>query len=384
VETHHGKAVETNDFINSIQAVTGKNMRKFFDQWVFGPGHPDYTVQYWWDPKKKSANVRIQQKAVDGNSFFSMPVELEFITSKGKRKFTETLDKKRVSFHYPFDVEPLDFRFDPFYKVPKIAAITKPYKMWVKQLETDPHVVGRIIAAKMIAEVPTKQSLELLGKALKKEKFWGAAKEIAEVLGDTKKETAKKILLQCFDIKNPKARRGVVKGLGYFTTPDVIAKLKQVFLRDSSYFVAGECLKSLMHSDAPDIVAFVEKALKRESWADVVRSHAIKALSRFPHPRSIRILRHYTKYGFHIATRGASLHALVLNAKNFPELFQDLLQLAEDREIRIRHAAISALGRLKNPLAVPVLEKISKDKNLPYRTTSIAQDALLKINPEKG
>ena len=89
-------------------------------------------------------------------------------------------------------------------------------------------------------------------------------------------------------------------------------------------------------------------------------------------------------YGKHPSLRGAALQALARCARSNPELFKDLAALTSDPMIRLRHAAISALGSIKDPRVLPVLEKIKKDKKLPYRTQALAEDAILKIQPEKG
>mgnify|MGYP001612136991 CR=1 FL=1 len=71
-------------------------------------------------------------------------------------------------------------------------------------------------------------------------------------------------------------------------------------------------------------------------------------------------------------------------AKSFPQFFSDLIKLTEDSQVRVKHAAISTLGNLKDPRAVKALEKVSKDKALPYRTQSLAEDALQKITPKNS
>ena len=71
-------------------------------------------------------------------------------------------------------------------------------------------------------------------------------------------------------------------------------------------------------------------------------------------------------------------------AKNFPEFFEDLLRLVLDPQTRLKHAVITLLGNLKDPRSIKTLEKIQKDKSLPYRTHALAQDALLKITPQKN
>lgn len=381
VETFQGQAVETSDLINAIQASTGRNMRKFFDQWVFGSGHPEYTVHYWWEESGKTAHLQLLQKPREKGTFFSLPVEIEFLTSKGRKKFKEVIEEKKHEFRYRFPIEPLDVRFDPKHALLKVAEISKPYKMWVRQLETDRHAVGRALAAKEIAKCATNESLEILTRAFVKEKFWGTAKEIALAIGSTHLEKAKIFLIQSLKTKNPKVRRGVVQALGQFREKGLAAKLAATFEKERSYFVAAESLKSLVKIDAPGAMTLVKRALKKESWNDVIRSAAVSALPQMPTAESLQLIKKFSRYGFQLASRASAVQAMSRRARSFPELFSGLLFLTSDPQIRIKHAAISALGDLKDPRAISVLEKISKDKNLPYRTRALAEDALLKINP---
>ena len=381
VATYQGQAVETADLINSIQIATGRNFRRFFDQWVYGSGHPDYLVNYWWDAEKKTAHVRVMQR---GGATFAVPAELEFQTPRGPRKFTEKIEEKKHEFKYRFDREPLDFRFDPRRGILKTAEVVKPWRMWVRQLETDPNPVGRSLAAKEVAKVATEESVAALSQAFRKEKFWGAAKEIAVALGSTRLETARRFLIASLGAKHPKVRRGVVEALSHFKDPETVSRLERVFAGDRSYFVSAEAVRSLAESQTPRAEAAVRRALRKPSWNDTIAATAVSAMSKAPDASSLRVFRESVRYGKPLAVRGAAVQALSRAARSFPELFADLIAVAEERPGRIKNAAISALGNLKDPRAIPVLEKISKDKRLPYRVQSLAADALLKITPENG
>ena len=385
VETHAARAVETADLIQSIQTATGRNMRKLFDQYVYGPGHPDYTVNYAWDEKSKEARVRVTQKPVGNNSCFSLPIVLRFITAKGPKDFTETIDDKTHSFKYKFDKEPLDFRFDPDFGILKTAQVTKPHRMWLAGLRSDPHPCGRILSAEQVAKIPTGESFDALKRAFLKEKFWGAAREIAVQIGSLKTDEARKFLLQALrSAKNPKVRRGVVEGLGHFSSPDVIATLAGIARSDKSYFVSADAVRAAARTRAPQAAQIISQALNRKSWNDTIRASAVSVLASSPDRRSLDAVRSNSRYGLNLSARISSVQVMGRLAGHFPEFFADLIRFTTDAQVRLKHAAISALGNLRDPRAVPALEKVSKDKALAYRTQALAEDALLKINPPKN
>src|SRR5579883_312680 len=55
------QSVETNDLIETIAEVTGRNLKPFFDQWVFKSGYPVLRAHYSWDPKAKRAELWVLQ-----------------------------------------------------------------------------------------------------------------------------------------------------------------------------------------------------------------------------------------------------------------------------------------------------------------------------------
>ncbi len=384
VETFFGKAVETSDFINAIQDSTGRNMRQFFDQWIFKAGHPEYSVIYWWDPKTSQAKVQIRQKSSAENGLHDLPMDLVFITAEGPKKFSETIKDKKHLFQYKFKNEPLDVRLDPEHSTLKTLKLTKPRSMWLHQLNSDPHVMGRIEASREIAKTPADDSLDALIRAFQKEKFWGAANEIAGTIGQTKLPRAKLFLFRSLLLKNPKVRRGVVKALSHFPDSQTAGKLAQVFKRDPSYFVRAEALKFLANQRSNDALLWIKKGLNTPSWNDVIASVAVSSLSMRGSRETLALLKRAVQYGQPLAHRISAVNALSKCADNFPKIIEDLIQLAKsDPQVRVKHAAIAALGRLKNPRAIPVLETISKDLHFPFRTHSVAEDALLKIDPDK-
>ncbi|MEO1547815.1 MAG: M1 family aminopeptidase [Bacteroidota bacterium] len=84
VENNGGKTVSTQDFIASVNRVADKNMDWFFNQWVYGVGHPIFEIQQEFDPKGKQFILRILQKQkidsiVDGRKipYFEGKVQLE-------------------------------------------------------------------------------------------------------------------------------------------------------------------------------------------------------------------------------------------------------------------------------------------------------------------
>ncbi len=121
VRKNRARPVETLDLINPIEEVTGKNMRRFFDQWVFGAGHPEFKVRSWWDARKKQINIRVTQTHAQNaeTGLFSVDTEFMFATRRGRKRMPVKISKKSHLFQFTLDSEPTLVLFDPDHSILK-------------------------------------------------------------------------------------------------------------------------------------------------------------------------------------------------------------------------------------------------------------------------
>jgi aminopeptidase N len=73
-ETFKYQSVVTEDFQGVMEAVSGKDLSTFFQQWIYDQGHPKYQVG--WEQEGDSLLVSVEQKQAVG-PVFSMPIDLK-------------------------------------------------------------------------------------------------------------------------------------------------------------------------------------------------------------------------------------------------------------------------------------------------------------------
>jgi hypothetical protein len=74
----------TDDLKRNLEAVSGKDLDDFFQQWVYGEGYPDYSIE-WEQNNNNWVTATIHQTTSHPSvSFYKMPVELVFTRGKGK------------------------------------------------------------------------------------------------------------------------------------------------------------------------------------------------------------------------------------------------------------------------------------------------------------
>jgi len=83
---------KTDDLKRNLEAVSGINLKEFFDDWFYGQGYPSYNVQ-WTQIGSDYVKIKISQATSHPSvSFFALPVALQFKNSNQQK--TVIVDNK--------------------------------------------------------------------------------------------------------------------------------------------------------------------------------------------------------------------------------------------------------------------------------------------------
>ena len=95
----------------AFEAVTGKDMNWFFNQWYFGSGHPYVRITQNYDAAKKQVMVKLQQTQVQ-DKIFTLPIGID-VYVQGKRNHYDVWSKNKVdSFYFDAAVAPDNVNVD--------------------------------------------------------------------------------------------------------------------------------------------------------------------------------------------------------------------------------------------------------------------------------
>ncbi len=386
VANHRNTNVTTPDLQRSIERATGRNIDWLFDEFVFKGGHPSFKLAFEYDDASKQAKLNVTQTQDEkDSSVFRLPVTIDFTVDGKVHAFNVEVREKAHNFFFTLPGKPQLVRFDPGHNFLKTVDFKRGKDMLVYQLKNDDDAVGRIDAAKELSKLGTQEAVDALKEAILKDKFWGVQSEAARALGAMRSEIARDALLACVSVKQPKARRGVIAGLGQFRHDDKVAAVLEGILRkgDASYYAEANAAQSLGQTRTAKAFDVLSKvAMKKESQNDVIRSQALVGLADLKDERVLPIALEWTKLGKSNPVRGTATAILgrlgQLSDKAKSDAYDRLVELLSDDWLRVRLNAIGALAELKDTKAIGELSRV-RDRELDGRVIRTAREAIRRL-----
>ncbi len=350
--TRHGWGiVETNDLMRALESVSGRSLERFFDTWVYRPGHPVLKLKVAYSDGHLNVDLKQTQRGTDV-AMFDLPLSIEVAHSeKSKKRYQRRIDTAQGSLSVAMPKAPLWVEIDPDYLILGRIEVECPLDMLERQLASGPRAKTRWVAAELLGKKGGRRAINALAKCLgNAEEAWMVRAEAAHALGRTRDERAKVVLLEHVAAGDDRVRRAVIWGIGNFHTADVEKPLLKHARRDASYLVQAEAARSLGKNRGGGARAALEKLLSEESWADVVRSAALNGLAQLGDEAALPSVLETSQYG--VPTRGRRSAILAL-----PELSQErrvrrhLEALLEDPHPHVRGDVARALQSLGDPAA---------------------------------
>ncbi|MDQ6826130.1 MAG: HEAT repeat domain-containing protein [Candidatus Eremiobacteraeota bacterium] len=399
VKDNAERNVETIDLIRAIEVSTGRNLRAFFDQWVFREGHPELEVSCRYDEKRKSMTVEIVQKQRidEQNAAYRFEVDLGFCGElpatihrnfsaralPGEQRLRVSVRSAHETLHIPLQNEPRLVRFDPGAFV--LATVTYRFgtEFAASTLRADPDPTARIRAGQELAKDGSHLAVRALREAIDAEPFWGVLAELAHTLGSTRAPWAKALLLQSLPHPHPKVRRAVADALGEFRDVDVADALLAPAMYDESYFVMAAALHALGKTRDPRSFTLLKEQLSYQSWNAVVPTGAARGLGELADENATPLLIDATAAGQEEALRRAALQALArlgtLVESQRTQIVERIIEILDDPALLVQLTAISATEKLADPRFVPVLSRLGESA-FDGRVRRDAREAILRIH----
>ena len=106
----------TEEFKFEMEKVSGIDLDKFFDQWLYKGGIIKLDVEWDYDEKSKNIEFNITQVQNDGY-LFEMPLDIEILGDNNSNTSTIRLDKKSGKYLFYSENKPKEIKLDPYTKL---------------------------------------------------------------------------------------------------------------------------------------------------------------------------------------------------------------------------------------------------------------------------
>jgi aminopeptidase N len=386
-QTNRGREVITPDLERAIEETTGRSMARFFEQWVYRAGHPEFEVSYNWDGDHHLASLTVKQtqQIDEHHPCFVTPVDIAFTLPASDEAgndqtttstFRVQIEESQQRFSFPLPRQPLAVRFDPGGWVLKTLKFERPAELLRYQLTHDADVLGRIEAAEELGKLGDPKSVDALAAALLSDPFWGVRAEIAAALGKLRSGRALDALLAGLEqAENPRARQAIVAALGAFRVPEqpelaerAAATLTAVLKKgDPSYFVEAAAAQALGQTRTGGAFDALVAALDRPSWNEVIRGGVFQGLAALGDPQAAPVLVGWLDRAKPIQARAAAANALGALASDHrldsgearQQMTRGLLGALDDPWPPVRRSAARALGTMREGSALGALEQMA-------------------------
>jgi aminopeptidase N len=277
VAAHAGGTVETVDLARAIEQTTGRNVDRFFDEYVHRAGHPQLKVELTHESDKQRVRVSVKQTQEGDAIALAVPVELVV----GDKPSTHSLElkKKEETFFLPATREPSQCVVDPHRDLLATLEVDKPLGWWRTEVQQASVARARTEAAAALSKDTAPATVQALVKTLKAESvFWGTRAACAKALGTLRTPSAREALIELLGkVKHPKARRAIVAALGSFREDEAVAAVLAAHAKkgDASGFVEGELARAIGRVRGKGAFAALESLIDKPAFQDAVRVGAL-------------------------------------------------------------------------------------------------------------
>ncbi|MDO8550667.1 MAG: M1 family aminopeptidase [Ignavibacteria bacterium] len=368
VNKYKNQNVTTEDLRITFEESSGKDLKKFFHQWIYGAGFPEFKVDYSWNESEKKVvlNVKQTQELFPAVGIFETPVLIEIVAGKQLIQDTIQIAGKENSFTFNIEQKPDLVMFNKYEWILCKVDFKKNFEELSYQLQYDDDVVGRICAAKELVEFGEK-SIPVLNRTIKRELHYGVQVVVVESLKEIGGDNVLESLLLACDDEDARVREAAIKSLSIFTYEKVNDKLLEKLESDDNYYVKGAALYSIGAVKHPDAKKILTDALKMDSHMNIIRRGIFEGFQKLGDPSILSLIQEYTQYKYSYG----EMHLLDITAldcaksfaeTNYEEVVEVISSALNNPYFRTRIHAAKLLAELGAKEKLKVLIRLYEEE----------------------
>ncbi len=384
LQRHAHTTVHTRHFQRALEDASGRNLDRFFQQWVHSPGHPAISVKLKVEDGLLLATVSQTQKDDGVPAVYAASLRFELVFEDGTRRTVDlSLTEKDRTLAVPLEGRLATVRVDPGFRLLADLKLEAP-EAWLVKLLADPDPVLALRAARGLLAADSGRALAAVVDALSTSPHRGTRSRIAAALAERGGDRMRDALIGALGTEqDPVAKRAIADALGSFRDGVVADALIGVLAGPATtWHLHGAALVALGKTRDPRAIAEISAHLDVDSWSDVVRQRAIHGLAATEDAAAMDVLLAASGRDRTDRVRGAAALGLAkLGDKVEPvrrRAVERLVEMLAEPGFRSQLNAIDALATIKDPAALGALSGVHRTAP-DGRTRRHAYEAMTRI-----
>lgn len=378
----------TENLATEFESISGRSLDRFFDQWVYLAGTPEFNVSYAWDMPNKVVKIKIDQvhATSEKRPFFHVPLRIRFKVGDTFIDRIAEVTQKSETFMYGLDTEPSIVRVDPEVELLAKINFKPPTKLVKNQVMNGDDPIGQILALRILGGKKDKETTELLTKLLNGDYFYAVKSDAARLLGQTKSKEHFHILKGAKDMKDARVRERVVRSLSGYIHDEAFAEMKYISSTEKNPQIVSHAIRALPKFGNPGINRILTTKLRSNSYRQTIEKAALSAIRTRDDAKSAPAVRKYIEDNHESIESGTlndALNTLALlnreesdSVKTNTRLF--IQKFLTHKKDSIVTGAIRALGSLGDSKAIAILDSFTSN-DPESASAKAAKDSISKL-----
>jgi aminopeptidase N len=284
IRMRHSPA-DTSDLATAIADATGVNVKPFFDQWIYKPGHPVLDYTWAWDELKHEVVLHVKQlqDSSTGAPVYRIPTKVGLISGAAVARKPVELSEKEQDFRVAASGKPDAVLLDPdldFLK--EVPELHWREVEWPAIFQYAPNAADRNTAlTKLVAGKLSAETIELVTSLLRRDRTPFPVFDDIRPLGAKRDPALRTFFLEELAHPNMRIRAQAVQALGLLPNDDATAAVVRGLVKAGEpYGVITNALRALAGWDAHAYGGVFANALAIESKGQVVQGAAFEGLAK--------------------------------------------------------------------------------------------------------
>jgi len=372
--------VDTPIFQRAMESVSGLSLERFFDEWVYRPGHPEVTCSLSYADGLTEISFE-QKPSASEAAVFELELEASIFFDGEWRSFKKTVASKKDVLVVRTGTRPKGIVVNPSLNFVAPTTVQGPEDWFVYGAEHAPTAYGRVQAIEALKKRYGERSLLALCRVARAEQAsWIVREAAVDALSGLRTGRATLALLDAAKSTASKVRRAAAKALGNLDGEVARAPLIGL-LTDPSYLVVATGARALGALQDESLEGHLRPLLAQDSWGDVVRMGAIDGLAQIANDEVMKTLFTQTEYGIPLRARRAAI-AAVGRVGEGRKAREQLVRQLRDKDPYVRSTTLRALTQLGDPAAKAAIAQIL-DQESDGRVRRPAKKALAHLGTDK-